>query len=173
MSMPLTDSINALTVYANETTGKQDATLSDAVYTLASGYGGGDSGVKTDSGIAYIEADAMTISINHSLGDKADFAMIRMDYDDASSVPYGCCVTCVYNRLPYANMPNQTKDIIKFTFVYRHPTSGNFLAGEYQVSASKNTATSFSFDRGNQGWKAFDANGNPIPYKWVVGRFTT
>lgn len=38
MSTPLTDGINALTQYANETTGKQDATLSDAVRSLASGY---------------------------------------------------------------------------------------------------------------------------------------
>lgn len=38
MSTPLTDSINALTQYANETTGKQDATLSDAVGSLTSGY---------------------------------------------------------------------------------------------------------------------------------------
>ena len=44
MSTPLTDSINALTAYANETTGKQDATLSDAVGSLVEGYGGGDSG---------------------------------------------------------------------------------------------------------------------------------
>ena len=41
MSTPLTDSINALTTYANEVTGGSDATLSDAVHTLASGYGGG------------------------------------------------------------------------------------------------------------------------------------
>lgn len=40
MSTPLTDSINALTAYANEVTGKSDTTLSDAVHTLASGYGG-------------------------------------------------------------------------------------------------------------------------------------
>lgn len=38
---PLTDSINALTTYANEVTGASDTTLSDAVHTLASGYGGG------------------------------------------------------------------------------------------------------------------------------------
>jgi len=43
MSTPLTDSINALTTYANEVTGQSDTTLSDAVHTLASGYGGGDS----------------------------------------------------------------------------------------------------------------------------------
>lgn len=41
MSTPLTDSINALTAYANEVTGGSDTTLSDAVHTLASGYGQG------------------------------------------------------------------------------------------------------------------------------------
>lgn len=42
MSTPLTDSINALTAYANETTGASDTTLSDAVGRLCEGYGGGD-----------------------------------------------------------------------------------------------------------------------------------
>ena len=41
MATPLTDSINALTAYANEVTGGSDTNLSDAVHTLASGYGGG------------------------------------------------------------------------------------------------------------------------------------
>jgi len=42
---PLTDGINALTAYANEVTGESDTTLSEAVHTLADGYGqgGGDS----------------------------------------------------------------------------------------------------------------------------------
>ena len=43
---PLTDAINALTRYANETTGASDTTLSDAVGTLVAGYGGG--GVSND-----------------------------------------------------------------------------------------------------------------------------
>ena len=38
---PLTDGITALTTYANEVTGGADETLSDAVETLASGYGQG------------------------------------------------------------------------------------------------------------------------------------
>lgn len=42
MSTPLTDGINALTAYANETTGAKDTTLSDAVGRLCEGYGGGD-----------------------------------------------------------------------------------------------------------------------------------
>lgn len=42
MSTPLTDGINALTAYANEVTGAEDTTLSDAVGRLCEGYGGGD-----------------------------------------------------------------------------------------------------------------------------------
>lgn len=38
---PLTDAINALTTYANETTGASDTDLSSAVATLVAGYGGG------------------------------------------------------------------------------------------------------------------------------------
>lgn len=38
---PLTDAINALTTYANETTGAGDTTLSEAVATLVAGYGQG------------------------------------------------------------------------------------------------------------------------------------
>lgn len=42
---PLTDAIQALTTYANETTGASDTTLSEAVATLVAGYGqGGGSG---------------------------------------------------------------------------------------------------------------------------------
>lgn len=41
MSTPLTNAINALTAYANDVTGASDTNLSDAVYTLAQGYGGG------------------------------------------------------------------------------------------------------------------------------------
>lgn len=41
MAQPLTDAINALTTYANTVTGASDTTLSDAVATLAAGYGGG------------------------------------------------------------------------------------------------------------------------------------
>jgi len=38
--MSLTERIQALTTYANEVTGKSDTTLSDAVASLADGYGG-------------------------------------------------------------------------------------------------------------------------------------
>jgi len=44
MAKPLTDGINALTRYANSVTGQSDTTLSEAVATLANGYGQGGSG---------------------------------------------------------------------------------------------------------------------------------
>lgn len=43
---PLTDAINALTTYSNTVTGASDTTLSDAVATLAAGYGGGGGGIE-------------------------------------------------------------------------------------------------------------------------------
>ena len=47
---PLTDAIEALTTYSNTVTGASDTTLSDAVATLASGYGGGGT---TPTGFAW------------------------------------------------------------------------------------------------------------------------
>ena len=57
MSTPLTDAITALTTYANTVTGESDTTLSDAVYSLASGYGGGGGGVSITDGMVITEWD--------------------------------------------------------------------------------------------------------------------
>lgn len=57
MATPLTDAINALTTYANSVTGESDTTLSDAVYTLAGGYGQGG-GVSITDGMVITEWDA-------------------------------------------------------------------------------------------------------------------
>lgn len=58
MSSPLTDKINALTAYANEITGESDTTLSDAVASLASGYGQG--GGDTDEGLVGVLENTLT-----------------------------------------------------------------------------------------------------------------
>lgn len=54
MAQPLTDAIQALTRYANETTGKSDTTLSDAVETLVEGYGQGGGGSVSQDAEGYI-----------------------------------------------------------------------------------------------------------------------
>ena len=173
MSTPLTDSINALTTYANEVTGASDTTLSDAVHTLASGYGGGASGnIKTESGTLYIDADINDIVINHGLGGTPDFAYICADYEDGNLIPYDSCVMCSYGFI----LPPNAQGIIpsnrfKYIYVYRHPTSGNLLVANYQLSTSQFSDTKFTFIRGQSTWRAKDTNDNPIPYKWILGRF--
>ena len=57
MATPLTDAINALTTYANSVTGESDTNLSDAVYSLAEGYGQGGGGVSITDGIVITEWD--------------------------------------------------------------------------------------------------------------------
>ena len=53
---PLTDAINALTTYSNTVTGASDTTLSDAVATLAAGYGEGGGGSYADFSAGNIKA---------------------------------------------------------------------------------------------------------------------
>ena len=59
---PLVEGLNTLTAYANETTGKSDVTLSDAVGSLVEGYGGG-SGPTTTS---VINSDMKFLSFSNS-----------------------------------------------------------------------------------------------------------
>lgn len=61
MAKPLTDSINALTQYANTVTGASDQTLSEAVATLASGYGGGGT---SESGTLTLDSATKTLTFN-------------------------------------------------------------------------------------------------------------
>lgn len=78
MATPLTDSINALTQYANETTGKSDITLSDAVGSLVEGYGGGSkviTGTYTPTEDVYVK----DIQIPHNLEIVPDFIIAYAD----------------------------------------------------------------------------------------------
>lgn len=69
---PLTDAINALTQYANETTGQSDTTLSDAVGTLVAGYGGGG-GISIDD-LATNSAPSGAITLGSGVTTIADYA---------------------------------------------------------------------------------------------------
>lgn len=81
MTQPLTDAINALTTYANTVTGKTppDTTLSDAVATLASGYGqgGGYNALYPIALTTYWSYADYTARDNHI---RLDFKAIRNGY---------------------------------------------------------------------------------------------
>lgn len=96
---PLTDAINALTTYANETTGASDTTLSDAVGTLVAGYGGGGSGWTTDgmaSGTEPSGALVITAStiIENAFGRRPNITSVR-----ASSTTVGPSAFYTCNNL--------------------------------------------------------------------------
>ena len=77
MAQPLTDAINALTTYANSVTGKTppDTTLSDAVATLASGYGGGGAVTVASGEFVGGGAGRQTISIGKKMA-RTDFYLL-------------------------------------------------------------------------------------------------
>lgn len=85
MSTPLTDSINALTAYANEVTGQSDTNLSDAVHTLASGYGGGSNNVEFGTYTPASDVFASQVHIPHNLGKTPDFIIVIADEFTASA----------------------------------------------------------------------------------------
>ena len=74
MPTPLTDAINALTTYANETTGASDTTLSDAVATLVSGYGQGGGGWTTDGIVTNAEPNGI-ITLGSSITTISSYAL--------------------------------------------------------------------------------------------------
>lgn len=106
MTTPLTDSINALTAYANEVTGGSDTTLSDAVHTLASGYGGGNVNVEFGTYTPTEDVFASQTHIVHSLGKVPDFIVVVADTFTASSdmtVRYISNAYCAKSNLVASN----------------------------------------------------------------------
>ena len=107
MSTPLTDSINALTAYANETTGASDTTLSDAVGRLCGGYGGEipsatPEGMKTYfekqgfvfSDFVFSEIDSGYTSISHNLGSvPTEIVAFRKTFE-SNYTDYQVGITC-------------------------------------------------------------------------------
>lgn len=87
MATPLTDSINALTTYANEITGQSDTNLSDAVYTLANGYGqgGGQSEGYTGIEVKTNSNGYITDYIFHGFSEIPKYALTYVSYGRPTS----------------------------------------------------------------------------------------
>lgn len=141
MSTPLTDSINALTAYANEATGQSDTNLSDAVHTLASGYGGGGNvvtGTYTPSEDIY----SNLVQIPHDLGAIPDFIICFADgitADPSYTVPYLAASACTKIN---ATSPQTTQDYEGFILKTRQTYN------QIQISSVNNDGTKFL----NESW---------------------
>lgn len=83
MATPLTDAITALTTYANEITGESDTTLSDAVRSLADGYGGSS---LTKLGTIGVSENTRSISVvPQSNWFDYDFLIVKYDLTFSAS----------------------------------------------------------------------------------------
>ena len=130
-----------------------------------------NSQVKVDSGVLTIPSSTNDIVVEHHLADIPDFAYIFIKIEDSNKIPFGSCVSCAYGDV---HIDNSTYNIagqysLRYCYMYRHPTSGNFLTGSWYCT--KPTTAVFHFLRGNNDWPALDTDGNPIKYCWVVGKF--
>ena len=135
MATPLTDSINALTTYANEVTGASDTNLSDAVHTLASGYGGG-SGTSAWTKVAetsytienFTTTQATTVATwetGHSelwTGSKWVYVRIRDTAGKRAGYFYGC--DNFFLVLPSSSNTSTTAGV---RFSERYTSSGTYI----------------------------------------------
>ena len=148
MSTPLTDSINALTTYANEITGASDTNLSDAVHTLASGYGSGGSGLEYETGTYTAAADSnptINFAGNHA---NAPIFVLFVDSTGDAQTTSNRGTVCVLGNIgavvsggvPYRD---ETADGIYATLY--HGSSADASAGGLRSPISNNlTASGFT-----------------------------
>ena len=128
---PLTSNINALTEFANSVTGESDTNLSDAVHTLADGYGqGGESNTVTgtftgtaegsiDIDLAYEgEGYPISVMIYPSVNGEATFKATVQLY----AVGY---YACFKEYLDYAPSYTGTRAFDFSKILYRYKSSSN------------------------------------------------
>lgn len=95
----LADSIEALTTYSNSVTGESDTTLSDAVESLADGYGGGGSGLVYEEGTYTAVSDGNpTISFSGT-HDQAPIFVLFVDSTGTIQSTTNAGIACVFGNI--------------------------------------------------------------------------
>lgn len=169
MATPLTDVINALTTYANEVTGASDTTLSDAVHTLASGYGqGGGSGFVYETGTYTPAADELpTISFANSHS-KAPDIIIFADVSATASATGNTLTSFTYmNVSAMFGNPLQYKASESWAAVYaytRIASNLNGASGTAQYIRNNVTASGFEPFAGATAYTCKSGQ----TYKWIA-----
>lgn len=135
MSTPLTDSINALTAYANETTGAFDTTLSDAVGRLCEGYNGGNSLFTVEKIKTYTVEESWENDANGN--PVAIFTALGLDRNDLTN--YSETFLCIFKN----NLSNQYKcDYIQYSKDASASSSGAYACrNNYTSMRSANSAS--------------------------------
>lgn len=139
MATPLTDAINALTAYANEVTGASDTTLSDAVYSLAEGYGqGGASNVVIGTFKSATVGASVDVDIDYS-GTGYPIAMLIFVAEGAYNTNGTFYQTTLRGaNIFYVIVKNATD--VSPTYSAADATDKAFYFSRYKNSSSDNTA---------------------------------
>lgn len=168
MSTPLTDSINALTAYANEVTGASDTTLSDAVETLIAGY----SGLKIANGTFTADGTTPTAYLNTGFEPDIVFVDSDLDYESAGWIGIGRVIIVKNAMAAHLRHNNATITNAQITATYK-------IGGDYPpYGAVINDYTSYG-EYSNGVFKVSNGTNNAITrfvgdviYKWVALKYT-
>lgn len=149
---PLTDAINALTQYANETTGASDTTLSDAVGTLVAGYGGGGG-----SGEEFIQfkttpsATALTIEYDAGSFTLGDYYMVAAYSTNSGNDPsHETIIAGGRYHLPFTDMGAGSKDYGRITT--RKANSGSDYWNNPYITVTQSGTTLSIKGENSHGW---------------------
>ena len=150
---PLTDAINALTTYSNTVTGASDTTLSDAVATLAAGYGGGGG-----SGEEYIQFKATpsetALSFKYDAGSftlGTYYALYVYSSNSGNDPSHETVILGGRYHLPHNEMAATPKDYGRVTT--RKANSGSDYWNSAMISVSQSGSTlTFSGDSTHAWW---------------------
>jgi hypothetical protein len=108
MSAPLTDSIQNLTSYINEVTGGEDNNLSDAIATLAAGYGSGGYSLKDIASGSEPRGD-IVMDDGNTIGHSAFYRRTKIrsfSSESVTTIQANAFVDC--SGLSSVNFPNLT-----------------------------------------------------------------
>lgn len=163
MATPLTDAIEALTTYANTVTGASDQTLSEAVATLASGYGGAESlyslGMNYSGSFTYITIEKNHVRIDFKTARESAF-YINFRYQQEGTTQSSLNNQSTWFTIPansdiVMNISNYQTDIPSTTFSYNmrlansNSSLANFTTGQISADGSATTTVTEDTNIGN------------------------
>jgi hypothetical protein len=141
MATPLTDAINALITYSNSVTGESDTNLSDAVYSLAEGYGqgGGVSNVVTGTFKSTATAESVDVDVDYS-GTGYPIAMLIFVVEGASNANGTFYGTVLRGANVFYVIVKHATDVSP-TYSGADATDKAAYVSRYKNSSSDNTST--------------------------------
>ena len=139
---------------------------------LLSMFGALPTGIKAfKSGIITLQTDqSATFEITTNLGYLPNIYGLWIKNNNNNLIPLGSAVKILYNRMDYTPS-NITVNSFAYWYAYKHGTSGNILAGQFNPVITLSDVNIIRIHKPVQDWKALDVNNDPIEYYWFALAF--